>query len=71
MVYVNQSTVSLVKVGDKVTYLDFVVVGQIMPAANVDPKIDFDNYEYKAKEVMLYVPVYNTQQVYMVGFRKN
>ena len=71
LVYINQGTVSLLKGGDKAIYLDFVVVGQIMPAANVDPKIDFDNYEYKANEVMLYVPVYNTQQVYMVAFRKN
>ena len=31
-----------------------------MPAANVDPSIDFDNYEYKANELMLFVPVYNT-----------
>ena len=53
LVYVNQGTVSLVKGGDKAIYLDFVVVGQIMPSANVDPKIDFDKYEYKANKVSL------------------
>ena len=71
LVYINQGTVSLVKGGDKAIYLYFAVVGQIMLAANVDPKIDFDKYEYKANEVMLYVPVYSPQQVYMVGLRKN
>ena len=60
MVYVNQGTVSLVKGGEKAIYLDFVVLDQIMPAANVDPSIYFDSYECKANEVLLYVPVYNT-----------
>ena len=70
MVYVNQGTVSLVKGGDKAIYLDFVVVGQIMPAANVDPKIDFDKYEYKANELMLYAPVYNTTTGLHGGLKK-
>ena len=70
LVYINQGTVSLVKGGDKAIYLDFVVVGQIMPSANVDPKIDFDKYEYKANEVMLYVPVYNTTTGLYGGLKK-
>ena len=60
MVYVNQGIVSLVKGEKKAIYLDFVVLGQIMPAANVDMNINFDSYEYKVNEVLLYVPVYNT-----------
>ena len=70
MVYINQGTVSLLKGGDKAIYLDFVVVGQIMPVANVDPKINFDKYEYKANEVMLYVPVYNTTTGLYGGLKK-
>ena len=70
LVYVNQSTVSLVKGGEKAVYLDFVIVGQIIPAANVDPSIDFDNYEYKANEVMLFVPVYNTTTGLYGGLKK-
>ena len=70
LVYVNQGTVSLVKGGEKAIYLDFVVVSQIMAAANVDPSIDFDNYEYKANEVMLYVPVYNTTTGLYGGLKK-
>ena len=71
LVYVNQGTVSLVKGGGKAIYLDFVVVGQIMPSANVDPKTDFDKYEYKANKVMLYVPVYNTTTSLYGGLRNN
>ena len=70
LVYINQGTVSLVKDGDKAIYLDFVVVGQIMPSANANPKIDFDKYEYKANEVMLYVPVYNTTTSSYGGLKK-
>ena len=60
LVLVNQGTVSLVKGGEKAIYLDFVIIGQLMPAANIDPKIDLDNYECKENEVILYIPVYNT-----------
>ena len=59
LVFVNQGTVSLVKGREKAVYLDYVVIGQIMPA-NVDPKIDLDKYKYKENEVMLYMLVYNT-----------
>ena len=70
MVYVNQGKVSLVKGGDKAIYLDFAVVGQIMLAANINPKNDFDKYEYKANEVMLYVPFYNNTTGLYGGIKK-
>ena len=60
LILVNQGTVSLVKGGEKAIYLDFVIIGQLMLAANIDPKIDLDNYECKENEVILYVPVYDT-----------
>ena len=60
LVFVNQGTVSLVKGREKAVYLDYVVIGQIVPGANVDPKIDLDKYKYKENEVMLYMLVYNT-----------
>ena len=41
-----------------------------MPAENVDPKIDFDKYEYKANEVMPYAPVYNTTTGLHGGLKK-
>ena len=70
LVYVNQGTVPLFKGGEKAIYQDFVIVGQIMPAANVDPNINLDNYEYKQNEVMLYVPVYNTSTGLYGGLTK-
>ena len=70
LVYVNQGTVSLVKGGEKAIYLDFVVVGQIMSAANADPSIDLDKYDYKVNEVMLYVPVHNTATGLYGGLKK-
>ena len=41
-----------------------------MPAANVDPKINFDSYEYKANEVLLSVLVYNTATGLYGGLKK-
>ena len=35
--YINQGTVSVAKGGEKVLYLDFIVLCQIMPVANVNP----------------------------------
>ena len=57
--YVNQGSVSLVKGGEKALYLDFVVLDQLMPAANVNPEIDLDSYVLKENEVIMYCPVYN------------
>ena len=34
--YINQGTVSVAKGGEKVLYLDFIVLCQIMPVANVN-----------------------------------
>ena len=58
-VYINQGQASVVKGGEKVIYLDYVVLGQIMPAANADPSINFDTYVCKENEVTIYCPVYN------------
>ena len=57
--YVNQGSVSLVKGGEKALYLDFIVFGQLMPAANVNPEIDLDSYVLKDNKVIMYCPVYN------------
>ena len=59
LVYVNQGQLSIVKGGEKAIYLDFIVLGQIMPAANADPSINLDTYVCKDNEVIVYCPVYN------------
>ena len=56
LVYVNQGSISQMKNGE-VIYLEYVALGQIMPVANPDPAIDFDTYEFKENECLLYVPL--------------
>ena len=69
--YINQSTVSLVKCGEKALYLDFVVLGQIMHVANVNPEINLDTYYFKENEVLIYCPVYNKSTSLYVALPKN
>ena len=51
-------------------YLEYAVLGQIMPVANPDPAIDFDKYEFKENECLLYVPLYNTENGLFRGLGK-
>ena len=67
--YVNQGTVSQVKDGEAI-YLEYVILGQIMPLANPDPSIDLDNYEFKDNECLLYFPLYNTETGLFKGLGK-
>ena len=46
LVYVNQGLVSLVKGGGQVIYLEFVVIGQLMPVANPDPSINLEAHVF-------------------------
>ena len=57
--YVNQESVSLVKGGGQAIYLEFVVIGQLMPVANPDPSINLETHVFKEDEALLYVPIYN------------
>ena len=59
LVYVNQGSVSLVKGGGQAIYLEFVVIGQLMPVANPDPSINLETHVFQDNEALLYVPVYN------------
>ena len=56
---VNQGLVSLVKGGGQAIYLEFVVLGQLMPVANPDPSINLETHVFRENEALLYVPVYN------------
>ena len=57
-VYVNQGSISTVKGGHAV-HLEFVIIGQLMPIANPDTKLDLEKHEFKDHEALLFVPVYN------------
>ena len=59
LVYVNQGSISTVKGGHAI-YLEFEIIGQLMPLANPDPKIDLEKHEFKDHEALLFIPVYNT-----------
>ena len=59
LVYVNQCQLPIFKGGKKAIYLDFIVLGQIMSAANADPSINCNTYVCKDNEVIIYCPVYN------------
>ena len=69
LVYVSQGSISQMKDG-KAIYLEYVVLGQIMPDANPDPAIDFDKYDFKENECLLYVPLYNTENGLFRGLGK-
>ena len=68
LVYVNQGLVSLVKSGGQEIYLEFVVLGQLMPDVTPDPSINLDTFQ--ENESLLYVPVYNKATVLYGGLTK-
>ena len=51
-------------------YLEFVVLGQIIPAANIDPAINLDTHAHKENEVLIYTPVYNKSTALYGGLSK-
>ena len=67
LVYCNQGTISNLKAGDHAIYLDYVTLGQLILANNFP---DLENYKLKENEVMLYVPLYNTENGYFRGVKK-
>ena len=68
--YINQVRATVVKGGEKALCCDFIILAQIMPLANIDPLINLDTYEPKDNEVVIYVPMYNTETGIYYGLRK-
>ena len=60
LVYINQGSIAPIK-RKQAIYLEFVILGQILPFTNPDPKINLDNHDFKDNEVLLFVPSYNTE----------
>ena len=69
LVYVNNGSIFAVKGGQTAVYLDYVILAQILPVTNFPDNLD--NYQYKDNEVLLYVPLYNTQNGLYRGIKKS
>ena len=69
LVFCNQGSILTLKVGDYAFYLDYAVLGQMIPARNSPD--DIENYVCQENEVKLYMPVYNikTGRFKDVGFK--
>ena len=63
----SQGTGSTFKAGDYAIYLDYVILWQLILANNCS---DLDNYKLKENEVMIYAPLYNTENGYFRGVKK-
>ena len=69
LVYVNNGSIFAVKGGKTAVYLGYVILVQILPVMNSPDNLD--NYQYKDNEVLLYVPLYNTQNGLYRGIKKS
>ena len=69
LVYVNNGSIFAAKGGQTAVYLDYVILAQILPVTNFPDNLD--NYQYKDNEVLLYVPLYNTQNGLYRGIKKS
>ena len=67
LVYCNQGAISTLKVGDYAIYIDYLILGQLILANNCP---DLHNYRLKENEVILYSPLYNTENGYFRGVKK-
>ena len=71
LVYVNQLSVSLVKGGGQAIYLEFVVIGQLMPVGNPDSSINLETHVFKEDEALCMCLFITKQQGCMVASQKN
>ena len=69
LVYVNNGSIFAVKGGKTAVYLGYVILVQILPVMNSPDNLD--NYQYKDNEVLLSVPLYNTQNGLYRGIKKS
>ena len=67
--YTNQGVVTNLKSWERAIHLDYVVLAQILSASVLPPNID--DYEFKENEVLLLVPLYNTESRYFKGLKND
>ena len=68
-VYINNSSISPLK-GGHAMYHELVISAQILPMANPPPGIDLNKRGYKDHEVLIYTPLYNTENGLYRGLTK-
>ena len=69
LVYANQASVSVCKDGEQAIYVEFLVIGQLMPVSNPDPSINLET-NLETNEALLYMPVYNKSTGLYSGLTK-
>ena len=63
LVYCNQGTISTLKAGGYAIYLNYVILGQIIPEINSPADLEF-------LKVILHLPLYNTKTGHFRGVKK-
>ena len=69
LVHVNNGPISPVK-GRQAMYLDYVIQVQIMPISNLPPDLDLETDKFWHNEVLIYTPLYSSQNGLYRGLRK-
>ena len=64
---ISLGTISTLKARDYAIYLDYAILGQLILGNNCP---DLENYKLEENEVMLYVPLHNTENGYFRGTKK-
>ena len=67
LIYSNQGVITNLKAGDRIIYLDYVVIAPILPASVCWPNIE--KYKFAENKVLLLVPLYNTENGYFKGLK--
>ena len=68
LLYANQGVITNLKAGERAIYLDYVALAQILPVSVCPPNIG--SYEFQQNEVLLLIPLYNTENGYFKGLKK-
>ena len=70
LVYINNDSVTPVK-GRHAIYLEYMILAQILPVANPSPEVDPDNHKYLDNEVLIFTPLYNSNNGLYKGLKKD
>ena len=66
----NNSSVTPIKGGHAI-YLEFVIIAQILLFANPPLDLDLNTDQYQENEVLIFTPLYNTENGLYRGLKKS